>query len=71
MGFAGISGEKAVSSRQGLKMVCCRNPWGSEDEWNGPWSDRSQEWKANLEVMEALKVDGMGFESEGGRFSWI
>ena len=31
----------------GVRLIACRNPWGSDSEWNGPWSDRSEEWKAN------------------------
>eukprot|EP00437_Effrenium_voratum_P004130 CAMPEP_0181423132 /NCGR_PEP_ID=MMETSP1110-20121109/13972_1 /TAXON_ID=174948 /ORGANISM="Symbiodinium sp., Strain CCMP421" /LENGTH=1183 /DNA_ID=CAMNT_0023546251 /DNA_START=81 /DNA_END=3632 /DNA_ORIENTATION=- len=46
----------------GLRLVCCRNPWGNESEWNGPWSDRSCEWKANPKIAEALNVD---FQTEG------
>ncbi|KAL3518927.1 hypothetical protein ACH5RR_021516 [Cinchona calisaya] len=26
------------------KLVQIRNPWASEVEWNGPWSDSSPEW---------------------------
>lgn len=26
------------------KLVQIRNPWASEVEWNGPWSDTSPEW---------------------------
>ena len=51
-----------VAEIDGLRMVCCRNPWGSEVEWNGPWSDRSEEWKAKPKMAEALKVD---FQTEG------
>lgn len=28
----------------GYKLVQIRNPWASEVEWNGPWSDSSSEW---------------------------
>ena len=47
---------------EGLRLVCCRNPWGNEIEWNGPWSDRSPEWKANPSIAKALNVD---FQTEG------
>ena len=47
---------------EGVRMVCCRNPWGNEVEWNGPWSDRNSAWKANPSVAEALNVD---FQTEG------
>lgn len=46
----------------GLRLVCCRNPWGNDSEWNGPWSDRSAEWKARPEIAKALNVD---FQTEG------
>jgi len=30
---------------KGLPVLClCRNPWGHEGEWQGPWSDGSSEW---------------------------
>jgi len=47
---------------QGFRLVACRNPWGSDAEWNGPWSDRSAEWRANPSVAKALNVD---FQTEG------
>ena len=47
---------------EGLRLVCCRNPWGNEIEWNEPWSDRSPEWKANPSIAEALNFD---FQTEG------
>lgn len=46
----------------GVRLIACRNPWGSDSEWNGPWSDRSEEWKANPTIAKALKVD---FQTEG------
>lgn len=51
-----------VAEIDGVKLVCCRNPWGNDTEWNGPWSDRSAEWKANPSIAQALNVD---FQSEG------
>ncbi|CAK9011218.1 Calpain-15 (Small optic lobes homolog) [Durusdinium trenchii] len=45
-----------------VKLVACRNPWGSDSEWNGPWSDRSAQWKAHPKIAKALKVD---FQTEG------
>lgn len=49
---------------EGLRLVRCRNPWG-HTEWNGPWSDRCDEWSANPKIAEALNVD---LQYEG---SWI
>jgi hypothetical protein len=51
---------------EGMRIVQLRNPWG-EDEWGGPWSDRSDEWAANPKIQEGLKasleeiVMGWGF----------
>uniref|UniRef100_A0A8D8V3P1 Calpain-A n=1 Tax=Cacopsylla melanoneura TaxID=428564 RepID=A0A8D8V3P1_9HEMI len=28
-----------------IPLIRMRNPWGNEAEWNGPWSDKSQEWR--------------------------
>ncbi|CAN0887743.1 Calpain-type cysteine protease DEK1 [Linum grandiflorum] len=33
-----------VREVDGHKLVQIRNPWASEVEWNGPWSDASPEW---------------------------
>ncbi|KAI5665946.1 hypothetical protein M9H77_15799 [Catharanthus roseus] len=33
-----------VREVDGHKLVQIRNPWASEVEWNGPWSDSSPEW---------------------------
>ena len=30
----------------GVKLFRIRNPWGNSKEWNGPWSDSSEELKA-------------------------
>lgn len=33
-----------VREVDGHKLLQIRNPWASEVEWNGPWSDSSPEW---------------------------
>lgn len=44
------------------KMVRLQNPWG-EKEWNGPWSDGSEEW---LQVTDAKKKDiGITVDEDG------
>jgi hypothetical protein len=39
-----------------FKLVRIRNPWGSDNpvEWNGPWSDNSNELIKNLEEINAM-----------------
>ena len=27
-----------------IRLVRVRNPWGNENEWRGPWADRSNDW---------------------------
>ena len=34
----------------GPRLVRVRNPWGDQQEWTGPWSDSSEEWRALSEV---------------------
>ncbi|EJW73285.1 hypothetical protein WUBG_15808, partial [Wuchereria bancrofti] len=43
-------------------MIRLQNPWG-EKEWNGPWSDGSQEWE---QVTDAYKKElGIIVEEDG------
>lgn len=44
---------------EGMRFVQLRNPWG-HDEWGGPWSDRSDEWKANPKIQKGLKAREWG-----------
>lgn len=41
-----VTGYTEVTQQGGQKvcLIRIRNPWGTETEWNGPWSDRSANW---------------------------
>ena len=45
-----------------VRLVELRNPWGTQEEWNGAWSDSAPEWKKHREVAAELnfkpKADG-------------
>ena len=44
-------------------LLRVRNPWGNEQEWNGPWSDGSSEWRS---VSDQVKQDmGLKFDHDG------
>ena len=44
-------------------LVRIRNPWGNDAEWNGPWSDGSDEWSMiSEEEKESL---GLTFDGDG------
>ncbi|KAF6728910.1 Calpain-5 [Oryzias melastigma] len=47
---------------ESIPMVRMRNPWGKK-EWNGPWSDSSEEW-ANIGDTERDKL-GLIVEDDG------
>jgi len=38
----------------GVRLVCLRNPWGNDREWNGDWSDKSPLWDENPEVAQEV-----------------
>jgi len=48
-----------------VRLVRIRNPWGNEVEWNGPWSDQSEEWanisKVNLSETLSKRIYLMNF----------
>ncbi|XP_046375985.1 calpain-B-like isoform X5 [Haliotis rufescens] len=46
-----------------IPMVRIRNPWGNEAEWNGAWSDQSQEW--SLISPEEKEEMGLTFDDDG------
>ncbi|XP_037876069.1 calpain-A isoform X2 [Bombyx mori] len=46
-----------------IPLLRLRNPWGNEAEWNGPWSDKSPEWRY---IPESEKEElGLTFDDDG------
>lgn len=41
----------------GFKMICARNPWGNDKEWNGDFSDGSERWAEHPELRAALEFE--------------
>jgi calpain, invertebrate len=46
-----------------VPLLRVRNPWGNHIEWNGAWSDNSNEWKSIPE--DSRNKIGLNFESDG------
>ncbi|CAB0012121.1 unnamed protein product [Nesidiocoris tenuis] len=46
-----------------IPLLRLRNPWGNEAEWNGPWSDKSAEWRFISD--EEKQEIGLVFEYDG------
>ncbi|KAJ2943126.1 hypothetical protein O0L34_g18822 [Tuta absoluta] len=46
-----------------IPLLRMRNPWGNEAEWNGPWSDKSPEWRY---IPQSEKEElGLTFDDDG------
>uniref|UniRef100_A0A182N3N7 Calpain catalytic domain-containing protein n=1 Tax=Anopheles dirus TaxID=7168 RepID=A0A182N3N7_9DIPT len=46
-----------------IPLIRLRNPWGNEAEWNGPWSDKSPEWRY---IPDEQKHElGLNFDHDG------
>ncbi|KER20011.1 hypothetical protein T265_11348 [Opisthorchis viverrini] len=59
-----ITDVRRVQTHYGqVELVRLRNPWGSEHEWNGPWGDKSSEWR-NIPPDERKRM-GLTFENDG------
>jgi len=47
-----IAAREIHSEKMGLlNLVKIRNPWGNEIEWTGDWSDKSELWQMNKDVV--------------------
>ncbi|KAK6015500.1 calpain family cysteine protease, partial [Ostertagia ostertagi] len=59
-----ITGMRIVNGPRGqVCLMRIRNPWGNEQEWNGPWSDNSSEWRS---LPDNVKQDmGLKFDHDG------
>jgi calpain-5 len=51
-----------ATTKETLHMIRLNNPWG-QNEWNGPWSDNSNEWK-RVPKHERDKM-GLTFDDDG------
>uniref|UniRef100_A0A8C5U8T3 Calpain-3 n=1 Tax=Malurus cyaneus samueli TaxID=2593467 RepID=A0A8C5U8T3_9PASS len=58
--------EETIFKGEKVRLIRLRNPWG-QVEWNGPWSDKSEEWNS---VDEAEKIRLQHKIVEDGEF-WI
>lgn len=56
-----------VIDLNGEQLIRIRNPWGNEVEWNGAWSDQSEEWNS-LGEDERAEV---GLEKEHDGEFWM
>lgn len=46
-----------------IQLIRLRNPWGDGSEWNGPFSDKSPEWRC---IPEMTKTEmGLEFKDDG------
>lgn len=54
---------KAKCRGQDVDLIRVRNPWGNEREWDGAWSDGSNEWKALSE--EEKKKLNLSYDDDG------
>ncbi|CRK97524.1 CLUMA_CG010913, isoform A [Clunio marinus] len=46
-----------------IPLLRLRNPWGNDAEWNGPWSDKSPEWRYIPD--HAKEEIGLTFDQDG------
>lgn len=54
---------KTANKSGKVPLVCVRNPWGNDIEWNGAWSDKAPEWQ--FISMETKKSIGLSFAHDG------
>ncbi|CAF4218813.1 unnamed protein product, partial [Adineta steineri] len=50
-----------------VKLVRCRNPWGTKHEWNGDWSDKDE---INWSTIDPVRREELNQNKPNGEF-WI
>lgn len=55
--------QKVHARGREVELVRIRNPWGNEREWEGAWSDESDEWK-HLSEEEKRQI-GLTYDDDG------
>ncbi|XP_035451462.2 calpain-A-like isoform X1 [Spodoptera frugiperda] len=54
---------ETLGRNEKIPLLRIRNPWGNETEWNGPWSDKSPEWRS---IPKSEKEEmGLTFDADG------
>merc|ERR1712187_309996 len=67
-----VLGAASVRTVEGQthQLVCLRNPWGSDCEWNGPWSDGSPDWTDKVE-QELFAKTRLGRSNKSTGIFWM
>jgi calpain len=54
-----ITAIHTVNTQRGsITLLRIRNPWGNDQEWNGPWSDNAPEWQyVSYEQRQKMQVE--------------
>ena len=52
-------------TKENLRLIRIRNPWGPDGCWNGPFSDDSDEWDKHRNLRDELRLVFKSKKSDG------